>query len=119
MTGRRVLWALIVMLFAGFALAGPTIMVRDAVRADGGGNETADEPLVVMADLRFSPTELRIPAGTTVVWSNQDVAPHTVTSDAADSGLIDPGGSFSMTVEERFSYACTLHPSMTGSVEVT
>jgi plastocyanin len=60
-----------------------------------------------------------VPAGTTVLWSNQDVAPHTVTTDTTDSGLIDPGGSFSMVVDATISYVCTLHPSMQASIDVT
>ncbi|MGH8932133.1 MAG: plastocyanin/azurin family copper-binding protein [Egibacteraceae bacterium] len=117
MAWGRVLWAGIVLLFAGLAVAGPALMVRDAQR--GAEEEVTREPLVVMADLRFSPPALRVPPGTVVVWSNQDIAPHTVTTDAADSGLIDPGGSFSMTVQEPVSYVCSLHPGMNGAVEVS
>jgi plastocyanin len=120
MTGGRVLWAVIVALFVGFAVAGPVIMVRDAARADQPVTTApGGEIVVVMTDLQFRPATLQVPAGATVLWSNQDVAPHTVTSASEDSGFIDPGASFTVTVDEPFAYACTLHPSMTGVIEVT
>jgi plastocyanin len=126
MAGRRAVWAVIVLLFASFAVAGPAIMVRDATRAsadgevaaEGDGAAQVDEPLVVMANIAFQPATLRVASGTTVVWSNQDVTPHTVTTDAADSGLIDPGGSFSTTVTAPVDYICTLHSNMAGTVQV-
>jgi plastocyanin len=120
MTGGRLLWAVIVALFAGFAVAGPVIMVLDAARPDQPiTTAPGGEIVVVMADLQFQPPTLQVPAGATVLWSNQDVAPHTVTSAAGDSGFIDPGASFSATVDQTFTYACTLHPSMTGVIEVS
>lgn len=123
MSGRQAVWAVIVALFVSFAVAGPAIMVRDAAQAGAGGEavapEEGDEPLVVMADLQFRPSALRVPAGTAVVWSNQDVTPHTVTTTTADSGLIDPAGSFTMTVTAPVTYICTLHAAMTGTIAVT
>lgn len=123
MSVGRVLWAVIVALFAVFAVAGPVIMVRDAARAGEAeavaAPPEAGEPIVAMADIQFRPGTLQVPAGSTVLWSNQDVAPHTVTTDVADSGLIDPGESFTMTVTESFEYICTLHSSMSGAIQVT
>lgn len=123
MSGRQTAWAVIVLLFVSFAVSGPAIMVRDASLVSAAAEDVSpagnDEPLVVMADLQFRPSTLRVPAGTTVVWSNADVAPHTVTTAAADSGLIDPGGSFTMTVTEQVEYICTLHSSMSGTIQVT
>jgi len=111
----------IVVLFAGLAVAGPAIMVRDAARYARQGVAVAaagGESIVTMADLRFSPQVLQVPAGTVVIWRNEDIAPHTVTTYTADSGVIDPGGSFKMTVERAFAYVCSLHPGMAGTVQV-
>jgi plastocyanin len=120
MTGGRLVWAVIVALFVGFAVAGPVIMVRDAMRPEQPVTTApGSELVVVMADLQFQPATLQVPAGATVLWSNQDVAPHTVTSATGDSGFIDPGAGFSVTVDQPFAYACTLHPSMTGVIEVS
>jgi plastocyanin len=73
---------------------------------------------VVMKDLAFVPKVVRIKAGTTVVWTNQDDVVHTVTSGTtADDGVwvsspgIAGGKSFSHTfaVPGTFPYFCKPH----------
>jgi plastocyanin len=95
---------------------------------DGSGGAAAAAPAtakrgtttVAMAGLKFSPATLSVRKGTTVVFDNDDVAPHTVTSqdDTIDSGILDPGKSFSLVVTAGFKYRCTIHASMTASVVV-
>jgi hypothetical protein len=60
-------------------------------------------------------------AGATVIWTNDGRAPHTVTGDFADSGVLDPGQTFSHTFAEsgEFSYFCAIHPQMTGTIRVS
>lgn len=78
---------------------------------DYGGNQTPS----------FTPTNVTVPAGSTVGWSNQDSVSHTTTSDTGlwNSGL-SVGGSFQRTFPTAgtFSYSCTVHPGMTGTVIV-
>ena len=67
----------------------------------------------------FNPEELVIPLGSTVVWINQDGAPHTATADDGhtfQSDLLARGQSFSVTPTElgEFSYFCELHGSAGG-----
>ena len=80
----------------------------------------ADATTVVIANLAFDPAAITVPTGTTVAWTNDDAVPHTVTSTdgAFDSGIFDPGGSFSFTFSEpgSFAYVCQLHPQMQGTV---
>jgi plastocyanin len=80
----------------------------------------ADATTVVIANLAFDPAAVTVPTGTTVAWTNDDAVPHTVTSTdgAFDSGIFDPGGSFSFTFNEpgSFPYVCQLHPQMQGTV---
>jgi len=63
-----------------------------------------------------------IPAGGTVMWTNNDTTSHTAT--AADgtwnSGTLAPGATFSRTFPTAgsFSYACTIHPGMVATVTV-
>ena len=59
--------------------------------------------------------------GTAVVFDNDDIAPHTVTarSGGVDSGVLDPGKQFSVTVTDGFDYFCSIHPSMTAKIAVT
>jgi plastocyanin len=121
---------LVVVVMIGLAVAGPLIMVRDQLRqedataaaegaqpaagAAGGGT-------VKMAGLAFAPGTLTVARGTTVVFDNDDTAPHTVTarSGGVDSGVLDPGKQFSLAVTDGFDYFCSIHPSMTAKIAVT
>jgi plastocyanin len=77
---------------------------------------------VSIANFAFDPSNLEVQAGTNVVWSNDDPAPHTVTAldDAFDSDIIDEGGSFSFTFDKpgKYEYRCNVHPDMKGTVNV-
>jgi plastocyanin len=82
---------------------------------------SADVSINIM-NFKFDPTPLTIPVGTTVVWTNQDTAPHTATSDtgAWDSGTLMTGKAFSFTFSQAgtFAYHCNIHPTMHGTVTV-
>ena len=81
----------------------------------------AGEATVSIVDFAFEPATLEVSAGTTVVWTNAGQAPHTVTGDFADSGVLESGQTFSHTFTETgdFSYVCAIHPQMTGTVRVS
>ena len=68
----------------------------------------------------FVPPELTVEAGTTVTWTNADAALHTVVGSGLSGELAASGGTFEHTFDEAgsFSYACTIHPSMTGTITV-
>src|SRR5437763_11334958 len=91
--------------------------LSDACPSQG---QAASSPTI--AGFRFCPGTVRIAAGTVVRWTNRDSAPHTVTSRAGgqfDSGSFARGRSWSHRFEQAgmFSYYCTLHPWMEGTVE--
>jgi plastocyanin len=88
------------------------------VRASGGQE---GQPAVDMQDFAFAPAELRVAAGTEIVWTNRDPAPHTVTAEdgSFDSGEIAPGETFTITLESgEVVYACLIHPDMRGTITV-
>jgi 3',5'-cyclic AMP phosphodiesterase CpdA len=70
----------------------------------------------------FTPKEVTVKAGSTVLWTNKDDIPHTVTSDSNlfSSSVLDTNQTFQFTFERpgRFLYFCKLHPMMTGVVAV-
>ena len=70
----------------------------------------------------YSPNPVRLAVGSAVTWINNDNVTHTSTADggAWNSGAIAPGRTFSrtFTTAGTFSYRCTLHPGMVGSIEV-
>jgi hypothetical protein len=75
-----------------------------------------------MGDFFFSPPSVTIAVGDTVTWHNSGQAPHTATANdgSFDTGTINAGGSGSHTFNSAgtFSYICTIHPNMHGTVRV-
>ncbi len=76
--------------------------------------------------LLFSPSSATISANDVVQWNNTGTVGHTVTSGTsnAPTGLfneaLNPGASLCLrfTTAGTYSYYCSIHPSMTGSVTV-
>jgi plastocyanin len=85
----------------------------------------AAEAEVTIDNFAFMPAILRVTVGTTVSWLNHDDIPHTVTSSADPplfrSHPLDTGDRFALRFERpgSYSYFCSLHPHMTGAIEVT
>ena len=77
---------------------------------------------VSIASFSFEPAEITISAGTTVTWTNNDSAGHTVTADDGSfkSDTLGTGATFSQTFTAAgtFAYHCAIHPSMKGTVTV-
>lgn len=79
---------------------------------------------VTIQNFAYEPASLQVKVGTTITWSNQDTAPHTVTfrdSALTSSGTLRQGDTYSYTFTKTgtFSYYCAVHPSMQGQVSVT
>src|SRR5689334_11976070 len=72
--------------------------------------------VVVMKGVKFQPAELTVRAGETVEFKNEDIFAHTVTADdgSFDSGLIQPGNTWKLTMPKTGSvgYHCRPHPNM-------
>lgn len=87
-------------------------------------------PVTVVVDITgpvggpygFSPGTITIRVGSSVKWVNMSDTIHTATSAGNwDSGYIAIGGSYThkFTRAGTYSYACAIHPYMTGTVIVT
>ncbi|MEM7443021.1 MAG: plastocyanin/azurin family copper-binding protein [Pseudomonadota bacterium] len=70
----------------------------------------------------FSPANLRVRPGDTIIWTNRDIAPHTATADddTWDTGALRQNESASLVVTEDMhsSYYCRFHPMMTAVLEI-
>jgi plastocyanin len=71
--------------------------------------------------MAFHPDSVRVTAGDTVSWINQDIVPHTATSQHGaalqwDTGQLAQGatGRFVARRAGTVRYTCTLHPTMHG-----
>src|SRR5271156_2741112 len=77
---------------------------------------------VKIDNFSFSPAALTVKAGTQITWTNGDDIPHTVVSDdhTFKSKVLGSGEKFTFTADKRgtYSYACSIHPNMTGKVVV-
>jgi plastocyanin len=77
---------------------------------------------VTIDNLAFTPAALNLKTGQQVTWTNKQDIAHTVT---ADGGAFDhqmpPGATFSFTFDKAgsFPYHCTIHRSMTATIQVS
>jgi plastocyanin len=75
---------------------------------------------VSIVDFSFMPPRLRVRLGDSVTWTNNGAAPHTSTSASWDSGILQPGDTFTRTFNApgRFMYRCDIHRQMRGLILV-
>ena len=129
------------LLLAGVAVLAVLALAACGSTGGSGSGTPASSPTsagggsaVAIADFAFSPQTLTVPAGTTVTWTNNDGAPHTVTATdgpstsaqttgAFNSGNLGQGQTFSFTFDKAgtYYYDCTIHAaqaSMHGTVVV-
>ncbi|HZU88222.1 MAG TPA: cupredoxin domain-containing protein [Stellaceae bacterium] len=92
------------------ALAGETATAANAPAA------------VAIRNFQFVPATLTVAAGTTVIWTNDDTDVHSVTDRGRvfRSGALDSKETFSYTFTKpgEFTYFCTFHPMMVGTIIV-
>jgi plastocyanin len=95
-----------------------TTTVSAPVRAAHKASSTS----VNIGDFFFSPGTVTVDVGETVTWHNSGQAPHNAT--ASDGSFKTPdlnngqSGSHTFSSAGTFSYICTIHPNMHGTVRV-
>jgi amicyanin len=79
---------------------------------------------VQMVNYAFAPASITVNEGDTITWTNQDTAPHTVTTTSGPQSLNSPylskGQSWSYTFSApgTYQYYCTVHPDMRARIVV-
>jgi amicyanin len=79
---------------------------------------------VQMANYAFAPASITVNEGDTITWTNQDAAPHTVTTTSGPQSLNSPylskgqSWSYTFSVPGTYEYYCTVHPDMRARVVV-
>jgi plastocyanin len=95
---------------------------RLATRPVAAGQDPSSTNVVAIDNFTFTPTELTIPAGTQVTWINKDDVPHTVVSvdHKFKSRALDTDEKFSFMFRTpgTYEYFCSVHPKMTGTINV-
>lgn len=121
---RRVLGAYTAAPYAGvpYTRVAP-VYVQNVIPATQPYSVAAATRRVSIQNFDYSPNNISVRAGSTVVWTNYDSVPHTVTdiSGSFNSGVISPGSTYRLTLSNpgTYYYYCTLHPNMRGTVTVT
>src|SRR5215204_6534335 len=101
--------------------------------AGGGTSVSIVSGSSSLTDTAYQPNPIQVSVGTTVIWTNDDSQPHTVTSGSNGqpdnkfnsspnfSPLLNPGQTFSFTFTQAgdYPYFCMLHPNMVGTVSVS
>lgn len=107
---------------AALALAGVAGCGNDSDEAAPAAPKTDGGDAVEIVDFEFGPEEITVPAGSTIIFTNQDAAAHTATADDSsfDTKELGKGDSADETFEEpgTYSYYCRFHVFMKGSVVV-
>jgi amicyanin len=118
------LLALVVLAAGILASAGLGLRTAAAGRDVPVAPVAATSPSVQIANFAFAPQVLTVTAGDSITWTNQDEAPHTVTTTSAPRAISSPmlskGQSFTFrfTVPGTYSYYCAVHPDMRAQVVV-
>ena len=88
----------------------------------GAMQETTDKNDVTIQNFTYSPETLTVKVGDTVTWTNQDSAGHSATADdgSFDTGVLAKGQSGSVTFDKAgtYTYYCSVHPRMKGTIIV-
>lgn len=77
---------------------------------------------VTIRNFAFEPSVINISEGDTVLFVNEDGAPHTATAASGEfnTAQLGTGDSGSVTIAEAgtYEYFCSIHPAMKGTVVV-
>ncbi len=100
----------------------PTSNTKQPAQSNTNTTETSK---VAINNFAFSPSSITVKVGEAVTWTNNGTTSHTVTadtisSDGPSSGNIANGGTYSFTFKKAgtYTYHCSIHSQMTGTVIV-
>jgi plastocyanin len=100
------------------------VMLLCAVQAPAAAADASTKNYrVAIQNFAFEPKAITVPAGATVVWTNKDEEPHTVTSAGSgftSSKALDTDDSYKVVFSKpgTYTYYCQIHPHMVGTIIV-
>jgi len=98
------------------------IFVAAPRTAAAPGSAAAAPAEVKIDNFSFTPASITVPVGTEVTWTNRDDIPHNVVSEdhSIKSKTLDTDEKFTFTFTKpgTYSYFCSIHPKMKGTVVV-
>ena len=99
---------------SAFALAGD---MKDA------DSTSSKQNTIEIKDFAFNPQTITVKSGQTITWINRDEEPHTIVSvekQFKKSSALDTDQTFTITTGApgTYTYFCSVHPKMTGTIVV-
>jgi amicyanin len=89
-------------------------------------NQEASANAIQIDGYTFDPAKLTVKKGTTVTWTNMDSVQHDITPDTPTdefkaSEMLKKNETYSVTFNTvgTYTYHCSPHPYMKGTIEVT
>src|SRR5438876_101183 len=84
---------------------------------------TGKQNRIEIKDFAFNPKTITVKAGEKITWINRDEEPHTVVSvekQFKKSSALDTDQEFTITANPpgTYTYYCSVHPKMTGTIVV-
>jgi plastocyanin len=83
----------------------------------------SDAVVVRMANIKFNPAQTTAKVGQAVCWENEDTVDHDAVAQSGasfKSDLFHKGQTFTTKADKpgTVKYECTIHPGMTGEIDV-
>jgi plastocyanin len=87
------------------------------------GSSGAGQNKIEIKDFAFNPQTITVKSGEKITWINRDEEPHTVVSVGKQfkkSSALDTDQSYTIVAGApgTYSYFCSVHPKMTGTIIV-
>ena len=104
-------------LLSGFSLSALSGEMKDASSSGAGENK------IEIKDFAFNPQTITVKSGEKITWINRDEEPHTVVSVGKQfekSSALDTDQTYTIVAGApgTYSYFCSVHPKMTGTIVV-
>ena len=104
-------------LLSGFSLSALAGETKDT------GSSGVGENKIEIKDFAFNPQTITVKSGEKITWINRDEEPHTVVSvekQFKKSSALDTDQEFTIVAGSpgTYTYYCSVHPKMTGTIVV-
>ena len=119
------------LILAILVIAGATVVIAGCTSSSNpspgpvtstASTSTASQNSVAIQNYAFNPSTLTIQKGANVTWTNYDSVQHHVVSDSSafSSPLLNKGDTYTHQFNNTgsFSYICSIHPYMKGTIVV-
>jgi len=106
-----------------FGLIFLNLLVLGRANEMNTASSATKENKIEIKDFVFNPQTITVKSGEKITWINHDEEPHTIVSvekQFKKSPALDTDEQFSVTtsVPGTYTYFCSVHPKMTGTIVV-